>query len=177
MLLMWKPVRLQGAGAVSSIINANAIPAGKLLDPWRRHVNCLFGLSLAGVPTTTTSGAGSYDPTGAFSCPDTGWNYFNGLPNAPQIDRLPLEATVGWDATQNGNLAEQLQEPSLMGAYEGAGITVLGKGVDFHGLNPWSDGNEGGAFPTGTTLLTGVGPDPTALATGDANPLCRTQKR
>jgi hypothetical protein len=34
MLLMWKPVRLQGVGAVSSIIDANAFPAGKLLDPW-----------------------------------------------------------------------------------------------------------------------------------------------
>jgi len=34
--------------------------------------------------------------------------------------RLPLEAVVGWDATQNGNMAELLQEPSLMGAFEGA---------------------------------------------------------
>jgi hypothetical protein len=179
MLLMWKPVRLQGVGAATSIVDANAFPSGKLLDPWRRHVNCLFGLSLSGVPTTTTSGPGSYDSTGAYSCPDKSipgdvWNYYNGGPNTPQIDRLPLEATVGWDATQNGNLAEQLQEPALMGAYEGAGITVLGKGVDFHGANPWSDGNEGGAFPTATTILTGVGPNPTALPVGDANPLCHT---
>ncbi|MBA0083721.1 MAG: hypothetical protein HRJ53_01880, partial [Acidobacteria bacterium Pan2503] len=175
MLIMWKPVRLQGVGAVSSVINANAFPAGKLLDPWRRHINCLFGLTIQGVPTTTTTGAGSYDSTGAFLCPDTTngpWTDFVGIPNVPQIDRLPLEATVGWDATQNGNLAEQLQEPSLMGAFEGAGITVLGKGVDFHGQNPWSDGNEGGAFPAATTLLTGVGPNPTALPTGDDNLLC-----
>jgi hypothetical protein len=177
MLLMWKPVRLQGVGAVSSIIDANANPAGKLLNPWRRHVNCLFGLTLQGVPQGSTAATGTpavYDSTGAYSCPDAGWNYYTGTINAPQIDRLPLEATVGWDATQNGNLAEQLQEPSLMGAYEGAGITILGKGVDFHGANPWSDGNEGGAFPTGTTLLVGVGPDPTALPVGDANPLCHT---
>ena len=52
MLIMWKPVRLQGVGAASSIINANAAPAGKLLDPWRRHINCLFGLTLSGVPMT-----------------------------------------------------------------------------------------------------------------------------
>ena len=44
MLLMWKPVRLQGVGAASSIINANTHPAGKL-DPWRQQVNCLFGLA------------------------------------------------------------------------------------------------------------------------------------
>jgi len=44
-LLMWKPVRLQGVGAASSIINANTHPAGKL-DVWRRQVNCLMGLSL-----------------------------------------------------------------------------------------------------------------------------------
>jgi hypothetical protein len=172
MLIMWKPVRLQGVGAPSSIINANAHPSGKLLDPWRRHINCLFGLTLQGVPYTSATGAHPYDPTGAFSCPDTGWNNFTAQPNAPQIDRLPLEATVGWDATLNGNLAEQLQEPSLMGAYEGAGITVLAKGLDFHGQFPWTDTNEGGAFPAGTTLLAGVGPDPTALRVGDANPLC-----
>jgi hypothetical protein len=171
MVIMWKPVRLQGAGAASTIINANTIPAGKLLDPWRRHVNCLFGLTVQGVPST-----GVYA-----GCPEAGWSYFTAQPNVPQIDRLPLEATVGWDATLNGNLAELLQEPSLMGAYEGAGITVLAKGLDFHGQDPWSDGTEAGAFPAVTTLLTGVVTNPGgapgtpgALRVGDANPLCHT---
>jgi hypothetical protein len=170
MVIMWKPVRLQGAGAASTIINANTHPAGKLLDPWRRHINCLFGLTLQGVPGASAG------------CPDTGWMHFTAQPpNVPQIDRLPLEATVGWDATLNGNLAELLQEPSLMGAYEGAGITVLGKGLDFHGASPWNDGTEAGAFPAGTTLLTGVATNPGAapgtpgaLLVGDANPLCHT---
>ena len=67
------------------------------------------------------------------------------------MDRLPFEATVGWDATLNGNLAEQLQEPSLMGAYEGAGITVLAKGLRFP-ANSQPFGAE--AFPDGTVLLT-----------------------
>jgi hypothetical protein len=177
---MWKPVRLQGVGAVSSVMSANANPAGKLLDPWRRHINCLFGLTLSGVPVGTaipngpTTGA-VYDPTKAYSCPDAGWKYFgtdltgagggSNLANLPQIDRLPLEATIGWDATLNGNIAEQLQEPSLMGAFEGAGITILGKGLEFHGAAPWTDGTEGGAFPTGTTLLTGVTSNPTVSST------------
>jgi hypothetical protein len=169
MLLMWKPVRLQGAGAASTIIDANAHPAGKQLDPWRRHINCLFGLATNGVPYTAASGS---NPTS--NCPDTGWMYFLGAPNSPQIDRMPLEATVGWDANLNGNLAELLQEPTLLGAYEGAGITVLAKGLEFHGQAPWNDGTEPGAFPAVTTLLTGVGPDPTALPTGDANPFCHT---
>ena len=171
MVIMWKPVRLQGAGAASTIINANTQPAGKLLDPWRRHINCLFGLTLQGVPST-----GAYP-----GCPETGWNHFLAQPNVPQIDRLPLEATVGWDATLNGNLAELLQEPSLMGAYEGAGITVLGKGLEFHGQNPWHDGTEAGAFPTQTTLLMNVVPNPGgtpgtngALSVGDNNPFCHT---
>ena len=47
LLLMWKPVRLQGVGAASSVINANTHPAGKL-DVWRQRVNCLFGLNLSG---------------------------------------------------------------------------------------------------------------------------------
>ena len=159
MLLMWKPVRLQGVGAASSIINSTAFPAGKLLDPWRRHVNCLFGLTLDGVPEgtpipSTTGGSPTpavYDPSGTYSCPETGWNDFVATNDVPQIDRIPLEAVVGWDATLNGNLAEQLQEPSLMGAYEGAGITVLGKGV-FIPAGVSSFGTEG-AFPSGALLL------------------------
>ena len=137
MLLMWKPVRLQGAGAATSIINGDAHPEGKL-DPWRRQVNCLFGLALAGTPISATN---KYDSTGTFTC-SANMQF--------AVDRLPLEAVVGWDATLNGNLAELLQEPTLMGAYEGAAITVLAKGVNFHGGAPYA----ADTFPTGTTLLT-----------------------
>jgi hypothetical protein len=141
LLLMWKPVRLQGVGAASSIIDANAHPSG-ILNDWRLRVVCLFGLAPTGVPN-------GYDP----GC-GAGWNHFNPTTSNPQVDRLPLEATVGWDASLNGNLAEQLQEPSLLGAYEGAGITVLSKGVRVpNGLDPWTDGAEPGGFPAGTTLL------------------------
>jgi hypothetical protein len=143
LLLMWKPVRLQGVGAASSIIDANSHPAGKL-DPWRRQLNCLFGLALDGTPISASH---PYDPTlpadGGFTC-SSAMRF--------SVDRLPLEATVGWDATLNGNLAEQLQEPTLMGAYEGAAITVLSKGVNFHTTDPaviWA----ADTFPVGTTLL------------------------
>ncbi len=122
MILMWKPVRLQGVGAATSIINANTQPAGKM-NLWRTNVDCLFGLAPAGTPK-------GYDP----SCGNdngTAWKLFAPTTTNPQIDRLPLEATVGWDATLNGNLAELLQEPTLMGALEGAAITVLSKGVVF----------------------------------------------
>ncbi len=168
MLLMWKPVRLQGVGAASSIIDANAIPAGTLLDPWRRHVNCLFGLTLSGVPSVGTGGTSAppYDPTSTYSCPETGWNNYTTptTQGAPQVDRIPLEAVVGWDATANGNLAEQLQEPSLMGAYEGAGITVLAKGVwTSKGENVWTDGATAGAFPTDALLLQDVPAFPPAV--------------
>ncbi|HWX93931.1 MAG TPA: hypothetical protein VNY29_14985 [Terriglobales bacterium] len=181
LLIMWKPVRLQGVGAASSIINADAHPAGKALDPWRRHINCFFGLALNGTPYTAVTGANPYDnPSdtanngGPYNCPETSWVGFQGQPDNPQIDRLPLEATVGWDANLNGNLAELLQEPTLLGAYEGAGITVLAKGLEFHGQSPWNDGTEPGAFPAVTTLLTGVGANPLALPIGDANPFCHT---
>ncbi len=188
MLLMWKPVRLQGVGAASSVINANAFPAGKLLNPWRRHVNCLFGLTLQGVPYSgngpaTTTNSQPYDPNyngtagSGYTCPEAGWTNFSAQPNSPQIDRLPLEAVVGWDATLNGNIAEQLQEPALMGAFEGAGITVLAKGLEFHGQDPWNDGTESGAFPAVTTLLTGTGIVTTnadTLPVGDANSFCHT---
>lgn len=135
---MWKPVRLQGVGAASSVIDANTQPAGKL-NPWRQRVVCLFGLALNGTPITDSN---PYDSSGTQNCDPT--MQFS-------VDRLPLEATVGWDATLNGNLAEQLIEPTLMGAYEGAGITVLAKGVKFPtGSNPFSSD----VFPDGTQLLT-----------------------
>src|SRR5262249_32957385 len=69
-----------------------------------------------------------------------------------------------------------LQEPSLMGALEGAGITVLGKGVDFHGQDPYAPGLLGG-FPTGTTLLIGTAPGGgNNFPTGDNNSLCHTNR-
>jgi hypothetical protein len=74
------------------------------------------------------------------------------------VDRVPLEGILGWDTTVNGNLAQLLQEPTLMGAYEGAGITVLGKGIKLPaGVNPFSPAAFGtgaeSAFPAGTALL------------------------
>jgi len=44
---MWKPVRLQGVGAASTIINAAKYPTQKL-DLWRPRINCLFGLDVQG---------------------------------------------------------------------------------------------------------------------------------
>jgi hypothetical protein len=171
LVIMWKPVRLQGVGAASSIINANTHPAGKL-DAWRQRVVCLFGLSLSGTPTSANN---PFDPTGAVACGNTGgtpWNHFTPYGGSnnfnPQIDRLPLEAVVGWDAELNGNLAEQLQEPSLMGALEGAGITVLAKGVNFPS-NPYDPTLLAG-FPTGTTLLQNTMTSPNgAMCTAGTN--------
>jgi hypothetical protein len=140
-LLMWKPVRLQGVGAESVIINADAHPAGKM-DSWRRQVNCLFGLALNGRPIEASN---PYDATGPYSCPST---------MRQQTDRIPFEGIVGWDVTVNGNLAQMLQEPTLMGAYEGAGVTVLGKGVWIPvGAEQFGIGAAGG-FPEGYQYLT-----------------------
>ena len=146
LLLMWKPVRLQGVGGASSIIDGNPHPAAKL-DAWRRQVVCLFGLALNGRPISNTN---PYDVPGGFTCSGTSQSN-DPLSMRFAIDRLPLEATVGWDATLNGNLAEMLQEPTLMGAYEGAAITVLSKGVKFpNGSDPFGSD----VFPVGTALLT-----------------------
>jgi hypothetical protein len=194
MLLMWKPIRLQGVAAASTIIDANAHPAGLLLQPWRRSVNCLFGLSMNGQPI---SAGNPYDNPGdksnnggPFTCPapnasgtaGTGpngnvWAYFAGGPNYPTmvVDRIPLEGILGWDATVNGNLAEQLQEPSIMGAYEGAGITVVAKGVNIpaNSTDVFGSGAEA-TFPVGTTLLTGPVGKTGGATLGDQNSLCRT---
>ena len=143
-LIMWKPVRLQGVGAASVVINADAQPAGKM-DQWRRQINCVFGLTLQGVPNP---GDAAFDPSGQYSCP---------APMHQRVDRIPFEAIVGWDTAGNGNLAQVLQEPTLMGAYEGAGVTVLGRGIripatstDWWGINATGGA---GAFTDGSTYL------------------------
>jgi len=144
MLLMWKPVRLQGVGAPSVTINANTHPSGKM-DPWRAQVSCLFGLARNG---SLLSSGNAFDPTGTYSCPAS---------QRGRVDPLPLEGIVGWDTTLNGNLAELLQEPSLMGAYEGAAITVLAKGENLS-INGQSNGTEGD-FPAGSRVLTNSNAD------------------
>src|SRR5437588_3612590 len=108
LLIMWKPVRLQGVGAASSIINANTHPAGKL-DVWRQQINCLFGLALNGQPNTANN---TFDPTGSASCPGTGWNYFTPTAINPQVDRLPLEAVTGWGLMRSEEHTSELQSHS-----------------------------------------------------------------
>ncbi|WP_211462945.1 Ig-like domain-containing protein [Collimonas silvisoli] len=116
MLLMWKPLRLQGVGAASVTVNANTHPSGKM-DPWRRQVDCLFGVSLNG---GVISSGNPYDPTGTYSCAPT---------MQRKVDGIPGEPVISWDSNLNGNLGELLIEPTLLGAYEGAAITVLAKGA------------------------------------------------
>ncbi len=157
LLIMWKPVRLQGVGAASSIINANTHPAGKLND-WRARIDCLFGLTTDGAPNGGDSSCGGLA---------SGWFGFNPSKNNPQVDRLPLEATVGWQASLNGNLAELLQEPSLMGALEGAGITVLSKGV-FFPSDPFDPTLLAG-FPNGTVLFSGSNGNKNAYCPSDGS--------
>ncbi len=144
---MWKPVRLQGVGAAThhQCQCHTGRPAARSLAPADQLPVRLDAVRRPRPSELATGQRSRTIPTGTYSCPGTPWrtaDYFTTPtnPGVPQIDRLPLEAVVGWDATVNGNLAEQLQEPSLMGAYEGAGITVLGKGVwTPKGENVWTD--------------------------------------
>jgi len=167
-LIMWKPLRLQGVGAASVIINGDAQPAGKM-DPWRRRVDCLFGLTIQG---WTNSGNSSFDAPGGFTCPSS--MFF-------RSDRLPFEGFVGWDAASNGNLAQVLQEPSLMGAYEGAGVTIIGRGIrQPNASDLWGQGGGAGTYVDGSVYLTnsnkdcgsatiGATPNATDYGTGNFN--------
>jgi hypothetical protein len=58
LVIMWKPIRLQGVGAASVIINAAKYPTQKLRD-WRVRINGLFGLDLQG---NTLPGVPAADP-------------------------------------------------------------------------------------------------------------------
>ena len=147
-VIMWKPVRLQGVGAGAVTINADAQPAGKM-DAWRRRISCLFGLTIQGAPMTNVA---QYDTSGEYSCPAE--MYF-------RADRIPFEGFIGWDASSNGNLAQVLQEPSLMGAYEGAGVTVVGRGVNQAGVprgsaDLWGQIAGAGGFADGSRYVNGT---------------------
>ncbi len=53
--IMWKPVRLQGVGAASTVINATKFPNTKLQN-WRDRINVLFGLDYMGNQITSATG-------------------------------------------------------------------------------------------------------------------------
>jgi len=145
-VIMWKPVRLQGVGAGLVFVNADAQPAAKIAS-WRRQISCLFGLTTQGAPNV---GNTTFDPeTNKYTCPTA--MYF-------RADRLPYEGFVGWDTSSNGNLMQLIIEPSLMGAYEGAGFTVVGRGVNQAGVpaasvDPWGQSQGGGAYAAGAKYL------------------------
>jgi hypothetical protein len=173
MVLMWKPLRLQGVAAASTIINANTQPAGKL-DPWRRQVNCLFGLGLngqqIGAPDPITGAPNPYDATGTYTCSFGTFSASGALVQAA-VDPIELEPIIGWDANLNGNLSELLQEPTLMGAYEGAAITVLAKGLENYefssaGTTCGGEGN-GGCIPLNASP---AAPSPVRPTGGDCFP-------
>ena len=91
LVIMWKPVRLQGVGAGSVIINAAKYPTSKL-EVWRPRINALF----------------SVDPvTGTQKLP-------------AQVSELPTQEITG---------GVVILEPTVLGAEEGAGITVLAKHI------------------------------------------------
>jgi large repetitive protein len=70
LVVMWKPVQLQGVGAESVIINAAKYPTQKLQN-WRPTINNLFGIDFA------------VDATG------------NTLVDKPQVDALPTQEIIG----------------------------------------------------------------------------------
>ena len=97
LVILYKPLRLQGVGAASVIINAAKYPSTKLAD-WRPRINTLFGIDAAGNQT---------------------------LPAI--VDPLPGQEITG---------GVVLLEPSVLSTEEGAGITVLAKGLRRDGVTP-----------------------------------------
>lgn len=114
LVVMWKPVRLQGVGAASVTINAAKYPTQKL-DQWRPRVNCFFGMDGQGNPLS--------GPTS--DCPAA---QFNGA------DPLPGQEITG---------GVTLLEPSVLTDVQGPGITVLAKNANTCNPNQrgYSQGN------------------------------------
>jgi hypothetical protein len=107
LVIMWKPVRLQGVGAASVTINAAKYPTQKL-EQWRPRINCFFGLD----------GLGNVLNGSSPSCPA---GQFNGA------DPLPGQEITG---------GVVLLEPSVLTDVQGPGITVLAKNLGTNACNP-----------------------------------------
>lgn len=99
LVIMWKPVRLQGVGAASVVINAAKYPTHKLED-WRERINKLFGVNKTIGGSNTAAGQ---------------------VVDNPQIDPLPTQKPI------TGGVIRL--EPTILATEEGAGITVLGKNI------------------------------------------------
>jgi hypothetical protein len=128
LVIMYKPVRLQGVGAASVIINATKYPTQKL-EAWRTRINNLFGLDMQG----------------------------NTLPGTPQVDVLPGQEITGGIV---------LLEPSVLGTEEGAGITVLAKGLRANGQPLRNNNND--CKLTGNFLCAPASIDGVSITGGDA---------
>jgi len=112
MVVMWKPVRLQGVGANAVTIVASKYPTQKL-EEWRPRINKLFGLDVTSFTGNQQADAGGVTP--------------DITPN-PQVDPLPTQLPITGGIT--------LLEPTILATEEGAGITVLAKGVGPDGATP-----------------------------------------
>jgi hypothetical protein len=78
LVIMWKPVRLQGVGAASVVINAAKYPTTKIAN-WRTRIDPLFGLDAAG----------------------------NALPGLSQVDPLPGQPVGGFTLLEPTSLASE----------------------------------------------------------------------
>jgi len=104
LVVMYKPVQLQGVGAASVVINATKYPSAKLRD-WRTKINSLFGLD----------------------------NLGNVLPGIPTVDPLPgQEINAGVVMLEPSVLAseEGAGITVLAKGYKADGTTPLNQGTD-----------------------------------------------
>jgi hypothetical protein len=126
MLIMWKPVRLQGVGAASVRIDAN--PQHGRLELWRAKVDCLLGI---GVNNGTVGLNGNQPPPGCrLGNTATDPLAMQNNVGTPSGADSPLPDEASQLGAQSWNLDigafEVFIEPSLMAAEEGPGITALG---------------------------------------------------
>ncbi len=126
LVIMWKPIRLQGVGAASVTINAAKYPTQKL-EAWRPRINCFFGLDGLGNALTGATA----------ECPATQLN---------SADPLPGQEITG------GVL---LLEPSVLTGVQGPGITVLAKNLGTNACTPTQRGYKQSNFACADDNITG----------------------
>lgn len=163
LVIMWKPVRLQGVGAPSVTINATKYPTQKL-EGWRKKINSLFGIDAQGNQTLPavvdplpgqeiTGGAIQLEPSVLSTEEGAGITVLGKQDTVSNFNR-PV-----YGPNSYGNHPSRIDGVSVTGGDSGGGIYVNGWATNLEISNNRVYGNAGtynGGIRIGQPYLEGL---------------------
>jgi hypothetical protein len=127
-VIMWKPVRLQGAGAGSTMINAAKRPTQVLVD-WRAKMDSLFAMN----PTEVTSLPNQQDGAAGFSVSEGAAITVLGRDTAGNSGFLSHESRIDGFSVTGGDVGGGILVNSYAHNLEISNNHVYGNNGSYHG--------------------------------------------